>query len=102
MQAERNEKKSTTGQQVASFITLQRAFFFNFMKRPPRPDHPRATARRSQRDCLAQNGSSGRWEFNLATGSLFVLGSTERVRQAAYRTADGQLRFLPRRFFPAG
>ena len=66
-----------------------------FMKTPSRRDHPRATIRRNQSDCCDQGGSAGRWEFNLASENLFALGSTEAIRRAAYRTADGYLRFLP-------
>jgi len=65
------------------------------MKTPVRRDHPRATVRRSQAGCCGQGGSAGRWAFNLASENLFALGSTEALRRAAYRTADGNLRFLP-------
>ncbi len=65
------------------------------MKKPSRRDHPRATARRSQGDCQSQNGSVGPWEFNVASESLFPLGLPDGVHRVAYRTADGQVRFLP-------
>ncbi|HEY0257740.1 MAG TPA: hypothetical protein VGC39_09880, partial [Candidatus Methylacidiphilales bacterium] len=67
----------------------------DFMKTPSRRDHPRATARRNRGGCPASSGSVGRWSFNLASENLFALGSTDAIRRAAYRTADGQLRFLP-------
>ena len=68
---------------------------FDSMKNPSRRDSPRATARRSHGDCPDVTGSVGRWAFSLATESLFPLGSTESARRAAYRSADGQIRFLP-------
>jgi hypothetical protein len=37
----------------------------------------------------------GSWSFNLASESLFALGATEKARRVAYRTATGELRFLP-------
>jgi len=36
-----------------------------------------------------------RWAFNLSTESLFVLGLTGKKPYAAFRMADGQLRFQP-------
>jgi hypothetical protein len=75
--------------------TLERAVFhLNFMKKPSRRDHPSETSHRNQRDCRQNGGSEGRWEFT-SSGSLFALGSTEAARRAAYRTAEGELRFLP-------
>jgi len=64
------------------------------MKKPSRRDHPGEPSPRSRRDCRQNGGSEGRWEFT-ANGSLFALGSTDAVRRAAYRTAEGELRFLP-------
>jgi len=46
-----------------------------------RADHSQGPSRRE------------RWAFNLSTESLFVLGGTEKKRYAAFRMADGQLRF---------
>ena len=64
------------------------------MKTRPSRAHSRGasvkTARPAQR-----GGSNGRWSFNLASEHLFVLGSTDTVRRAAYRTSDGRIRFLP-------
>jgi hypothetical protein len=56
--------------------------------------HPsgRARQRRSSSDARASTGS---WAFNLASESLFALGSSEAVRRVVYRTADGRIRFLP-------
>ena len=93
-----------SGQQVA-FTLLPRfallghrlergAFHLSFMKKPSRRDHPSEPSHRNRRDCRQNGGSEGRWEFT-ASGSLFALGSTDAVRRAAYRTADGELRFLP-------
>jgi hypothetical protein len=62
------------------------------MKKPSRRDHPSEPSSRNQKDCR-QNGA-GKWEFS-ASGSLISLGSTEASRRAAYRTAEGELRFLP-------
>ncbi|MCE0522462.1 MAG: hypothetical protein LV480_06080 [Methylacidiphilales bacterium] len=64
------------------------------MKKTFRRDHPSEPSHRSQRDCLRNGGSEGRWEFT-ASGNLFALGASEGVRRAAYRTATGELRFLP-------
>ena len=66
-----------------------------FMKKPTRPDHPSETSRRSSGQCRSEGAKDGRWSFNLATENLFALGSTENARRVAYRTANGELRFLP-------
>jgi hypothetical protein len=66
------------------------------MKKPSRRDHRSESSHRNPRDCHENGGSKGRWEFNLAGENLFALGSTDAVRRAAYRTAGGELRFLPR------
>ena len=68
---------------------------FLFMKKPTRRDHPSEASRRSPQACHKKSGSTGSWAFNLASESLFALGSTERARRVAYRGADGELRFLP-------
>jgi len=60
-----------------------------FMKKNARRDHVNQTSRQSD------NSKTGRWSFNLATESLFTLGSTEQARRVAYRTATGEIRFLP-------
>jgi hypothetical protein len=65
------------------------------MKKTSRPDHPGEASRRSPRDGRKKQGKDSRWVFNLASESLFALGSTEQARRVAYRTADGTLRFLP-------
>ncbi len=49
----------------------------------------------SQKACSKTDGKEGRWAFNLASESLFTLGSAESPRRVAYRTATGELRFLP-------
>jgi hypothetical protein len=63
------------------------------MKKTSRRDHPSEPSPRNKRECR-QGGAEGRWEF-AANGSLIALGSTEASRRAAYRTADGEVRFLP-------
>lgn len=61
--------------------------------RPSRAQSQGASVKTSR---PAQTGSnSGRWSFNLASEHLFVLGSTDTIRRAAYRTSDGRIRFLP-------
>jgi hypothetical protein len=59
-----------------------------------KPSHSsgRSGQRRGPREARAAAGS---WAFNLATESLFALGSSEAVRRVAYRTSDGRIRFLP-------
>ncbi len=52
------------------------------------PLHPRAKASQGK------GGSKGPWEFT-SSGRLFPVGSTDAVRRAAYRAADGEMRFLP-------
>ena len=96
--------KSRLGRQVASSLSPRSALLghrlgravipWNFMKKPSRRDHPSESSHRSPRDCRQNGGSEGRWEFT-ASGSLFALGSTDAVRRAAYRTAAGEMRFLP-------
>jgi hypothetical protein len=66
------------------------------MKKPIRHDHARSSSsRRSSPTYRGQDESLRRWAFNLASESLFPLGSTEQARRVAYRTANGELRFLP-------
>ncbi len=67
----------------------------NIMNKSPRRDHPGHPPRRNERDCRKNGAGDGRWAFNLASESLFSLGTTDKARRVAYRTADGQLRFLP-------
>jgi hypothetical protein len=61
------------------------------MKKSSRRDHPSEPSSRQKR---RQHGSEGRWEFS-GGGSLITLGATDSARRAAYRTADGGVRFLP-------
>jgi hypothetical protein len=65
------------------------------MKKPSRRDQRGESSRRSQREERKHGSKKGGWAFNLASESLFALGSTEGARRVAYRTADGELRFLP-------
>jgi hypothetical protein len=71
----------------ASVLTL--------MKKPSQRDHSSETTRRSGRDCRKQEKKDGGWSFSLTSDKLFALGSTEQARRVAYRTATGELRFLP-------
>jgi hypothetical protein len=64
------------------------------MKKSSRRDHPGEPSHRSRRDSHQKGGSDGRWEF-ITSGSIFAIGSNDTARRAAYRTADGELRFLP-------
>jgi hypothetical protein len=61
------------------------------MKKPNRRDHPDENVKGHGKE----RAKEGRWEF-AATQSLFSLGSTEQAHRVAYRTATGELRFLPR------
>jgi len=61
------------------------------MKKKDRRNHPSESTRRSSKVCR----NEGRWAFNLTSERLFALGSTDRVRRVAYRTATGELRILP-------
>jgi len=64
------------------------------MKKASRRDHPGESSRPSREDGRKKSGSDGRWEF-ITSGSIFALGSGASARRAAYRTATGELRFLP-------
>jgi len=64
------------------------------MKKSSRRDHPSEPSSRNRRDCRPNGGSDGRWEY-ITSGSIFTLGSNDTARRAAYRSADGELRFLP-------
>jgi hypothetical protein len=73
-------------------MTGQKWRFSTFMKKSTR-HHPDESSQ-GKRSSRADSGSKGRWEFT-ASGSLISLGATAAVRRAAYRTATGELRFLP-------
>jgi len=64
------------------------------MKKTSRRDHPSEPSNRNRQDCRRNGRSEGRWEF-ITSGSIFTFGSNGTARRAAYRTADGELRFLP-------
>src|ERR1700677_2466500 len=66
-----------------------------FMKKPSRREQHGEPSRRSPRDCRKDGGKEGRWAFSLASENLFALGWTAQARRVAYRTVDGELRFLP-------
>ncbi len=57
------------------------------MKRPSSKPMRRSRARAAITD--------RRWVYNLVSESLFTFGSTDQARRAAYRGADGEMRFLP-------
>ena len=59
-----------------------------------KPFH-RESSGSNRKDTARRLGKDERWSFNLASESLFALGATERARRVAYRTATGELRFLP-------
>ena len=61
------------------------------MKKSARRDHPSEPSSRNRR---RQQGGEGRWEY-ITSGSIFSLGSNDSSRRAAYRTSEGELRFLP-------
>ncbi len=65
------------------------------MKKPSRREHPEEPSRPNKREESKKGSKKGGWAFNLASESLFALGSTEGARRVAYRTASGELRFLP-------
>jgi hypothetical protein len=65
-----------------------------FMKKPSRRDTPNAATPQPGRTAKRNGKKEGRWEFT-SSGSLFALGAVDAVRRAAYRTAGGELRFLP-------
>jgi hypothetical protein len=63
------------------------------MRRNSRRDHsnePGNAPTKAQR----KGGSKGPWEFT-SSGRLFSMGATDAVRRAAYRAADGEMKFLP-------
>ena len=64
------------------------------MKKTSRPDRLHETSSQSRRDGRKKK-QEDRWAFNLASETLFALGSSESARRVAYRSSDGELRFLP-------
>jgi len=64
------------------------------MKKSSRRDQPSEPLHRNRRDPRQNGGSDGRWEF-ITSGNIFAFGSNGTARRAAYRTAEGELRFLP-------
>jgi len=65
------------------------------MKRPSHRDQSGEAPRSDQKVSPKSEKKEGRWSFNLSGESLFSLGTTENSRRVAYRTATGELRFLP-------
>jgi hypothetical protein len=64
------------------------------MKKSSRREHLKESSRQSSRSSRKKGGSEGPWEF-ISSGRLFPFGSGNSIRKAAYRTASGELRFLP-------
>jgi len=65
------------------------------MKKPSHRDESGAASPQGQKPSPRNKGKEGRWVFSLASERLFSLGTTEQARRIAYRTATGELRFLP-------
>jgi hypothetical protein len=63
------------------------------MKKTTHRHHRRETHRRGFHACHGGD----RWAFNLASERLFSIGSPDGFRRVAYRTALGEIRFLPLR-----
>jgi hypothetical protein len=63
------------------------------MKRTSRREHVHEPGHPDARSGRRRAGSKGPWEFS--SGRLFAVGETDAVRRAAYRAADGEMRFLP-------
>jgi hypothetical protein len=60
-------------------------------RREENGNHPAQGPAKSAR---RKDGHTGPWEFT-SSGRLFAMGATDAARRVAYRTADGQMRFLP-------
>ncbi len=65
----------------------------SIMRRTSRREHAHEPGNPAARSGRRRGGSKGPWEF--ASERLFAVGETDAVRRAAYRAADGELRFLP-------
>lgn len=63
------------------------------MKKPSSHGHSETPA--GPQSSAKIHAKEGRWSFNLAGESLITLGTTENARRVAYRTATGEIRFLP-------
>jgi hypothetical protein len=64
------------------------------MKKTFRGDHSNEPGNEGAKASRRKGGSKGPWEFT-SSGRLFSMGATDAVRRAAYRAADGEMRFLP-------
>jgi hypothetical protein len=64
------------------------------MRRTSRSEHSNESGHPASRSGRRCGGSKGPWEF-ASSGRLFSFGATDAVRRAAYRAADGEMRFLP-------
>jgi hypothetical protein len=64
------------------------------MRRTSRRDHSDEPDSSNAKSSRRNGGSKGPWEFT-SSGRLFSMGATDAVRRAAYRAANGQMKFLP-------
>jgi hypothetical protein len=64
------------------------------MSKTSRRDHSDEPGNQGSKSSRRKGGSKGPWEFT-SSGRLFPMGATDAVRRAAYRAADGEMRFLP-------
>jgi hypothetical protein len=64
-----------------------------YMRKNSRRDHSNEPGNQPSRS-RRRAGSKGPWEFT-SSGRLFAMGETDAVRRAAYRAADGEMKFLP-------
>jgi hypothetical protein len=64
------------------------------MSKTSRRDHSDEPGNPASKSSRRKGGSKGPWEFT-SSGRLFTMGGTDAARRAAYRAADGEMRFLP-------
>jgi hypothetical protein len=64
------------------------------MRKTSRRDHANEPGNQGAKSYRRNGGSKGPWEFT-SSGRLFSMGATDAARRAAYRSADGEMRFLP-------
>jgi hypothetical protein len=63
------------------------------MKKSARRSHPSEPTHEHARASQKKRSSDGPWEF-ISSGRLFPMSSGNSVR-AAYRSASGEMRFIP-------
>ncbi len=64
------------------------------MRKSARRDHLNEPGNHAAKPGRQHGGSKGPWEFT-SSGRLFSMGATDSARRAAYRAADGEMKFLP-------